>query len=149
MKSKNKLPIIMTCLAALVVVLAIIHFATRTKVPEGAVSVETDGKISYLVLTDIPTSHVEGEIVNGKGDIKSIDGEGIRLEDALALVGVTNPKRVTAVADDEYNAVIEGNEIAHDAQVYLLVEDGEGRLVVFGDPNSKRNVSHLTRLVVE
>lgn len=149
MKSKKKLPIIMTCLAALVVVLAVIHFTTRTKVPEGSISVETGGKVSYLVLTDIPTSHVEGEIVNGKGEIKSIDGEGIRLEDALALVGVTNPKRVTAVADDEYNAVIEGDEIAHDAQVYLMVEDGEGRLVVFGDPNSKRNVSHLTRLVVE
>jgi len=148
-KSKKKLPIIMTCLAALVVVLAVIHFTTRTKVPEGSISVETGGKVSYLVLTDIPTSHVEGEIVNGKGEIKSIDGEGIRLEDALALAGVTNPKRVTAVADDEYNAVIEGDEIAHDAQVYLMVENGEGRLVVFGDLNSKRNVSHLTRLVVE
>jgi len=148
MRYKERTPIIIVCLFSLVMILAAVHIATRTEVPKGLVAVEAGEKTFYLILNDLRTSHVEGEIVNGKGDVKTISGNGIRLEDALAVVGVTNPKQVTAVADDEYSAVIEGDEIALD-QVYLLVENGTGRLVVFGDSNSKRNVSHLTRLLVK
>lgn len=149
MKARKALTIALFCLVALVAVLTVVHLSTRTQVPEGTIAVETADRTVYLDLSGLQTIPVEGTIVNGKGEEKAVSGQGIALLDALAQVGVTAPARVTAIADDEYSAVIEGSELAQEGRVYLLVEDGQGHLVVFGDPNSKRNVSHLTRLVIE
>ena len=70
------------------------------------------------------------------------------MKDVLLAAGAADPGQVTAVAEDEYRAVIQGDEL-DGGQVYLMIEGSESRLVVFGDPNSKRSVSRLVRLVVE
>lgn len=149
MKSKKRLAIIVICCIALVAVLAIVHSQTRTKVPEHAVAVEMGDQVSYIDLDNINTDDVEGEIVNGKGDKIEIDGDGILLGDALKQAGAEATTKVTAVADDEYSADITVEEITEPDKVYLMVEDEEASLVVFGDENSKRNVHGLVRLVVE
>lgn len=128
--------------------LALLHSAARPEVPEGAVLVQTSAGDSCLMLDELPTAPVTGEIINGRGECKPIDGEGIALKDVLLAAGAADPGQVTAVAEDEYRAVIQGDEL-DGGQVYLMIEGSESRLVVFGDPDSKRSVSRLVRLVVE
>lgn len=128
--------------------LAVLHNAARPQIPEGTLLVQTSRGDVCLAPDKLPVTSVTGEIINGKGETKPINGEGISLKDALLAAGVDSPNRVTAVAGDEYSAAIEREELDGD-RVYLLIEEGEVRLVVFGDPNSRRNVSHLIRLIVE
>ena len=53
------------------------------------------------------------------------------------------------VADDEYSAMVSKDELDQTDKVYLLVgTEDRSQLVVFGDENSKRNVSGIIRLGV-
>jgi len=68
----------------------------------------------------------------------------------LAQAGIDEYAQVTAVADDGYSAVVTREEIEEFDKVFLLLEEGEQpQLLVFGDANSKRNVSGVIRLIVE
>ena len=148
MSHKKRMLLAAVLLLGLTAALAVLHFAARPQVPEGTVLVRAGGDGVCISLRDLPLSRVEGAILNGKGETAEISGQGILLREVLHYAGVTGPGRVTAVADDSYSAVVESGELAG-STVYLLMEEGQGRLVVFGDPNSKRNVSHLTELIVE
>ena len=59
-------------------------------------------------------------------------------------------RQVTVTADDEYSAVVTAEELAAPDKVYLIAQEEDGvQLVVFGDSNSKRNVSNVVRVTVE
>ncbi len=138
--------------AAAVLVLAaliVIRLSTRTAVPEGTIRLERDGTITQIDPATLTLTDVHGTVVNGKGEEKPVDGKGILLADLLAGQKQTGFSRVTAVADDEYSADVTAEEIARPDKVWLVQqEDGSFKLVVFGDSNSKRNVSDVRRLVI-
>ena len=150
MKKKSKGTIIIIAVLLLVTAgAALLHLTSRTEVPEGVLLVEKDGikiKIETSVLTTKP---VVGTIVNGKGEEIAIDSPGILLSQLLADAGIAVGEQIVVVADDEYSAVVTAAELNEPDRVFLLVQEGKRpQLVVFGDPNSKRNVSGVIRLVV-
>lgn len=144
----RRLAAVAVLLLGLTAGLALLHGASRPEIPEGSVLVQTSRGDFHLILDNLSAVPVTGEIVNGRGERKPVSGEGIALKDALLAAGVSVPGQVTAVAEDEYSAVIEGNEL-DEGRIYLLIEENEVRLVVFGDSDSRRCVSHLVRLVVK
>lgn len=148
-KKKRIIIAIVACLLVVTGVAAIIHFATRDSVREGTILVEAAGKKHEIVLSELSLVEVEGIAVNGKGEEKTISGSGIAVADLLSLVDVNEYSEINVIADDEYSASVSADEIAEDGKVYLLVEDNQGRLVVFGDENSKRRIKNVVRIVVD
>lgn len=148
---KNKLPVaIITALFVLTAVIAVVHLSTRTAPPGGTLRIEIGNQVTDLDLNKLELTPVQGTVVNGKGDEKTIDAQGELLSSVLEKAGITDYTQVGVVADDEYSVTVTAGEIAEADCVYLLMEDGERpQLLVFGDPNSKRNVSNVIRLVVE
>lgn len=128
---------------------ALLHLATRTEVSEGVLLVEKDGIKIKIKTAELTTKPVAGTIVNGKGEEIAIDSPGILLSKLLADAGIAVSGQVVIVADDEYSATVTAAELSEADRVFLLIREGERpQLVVFGDPNSKRNVSGVIRLVV-
>lgn len=138
--------IVIVVLIAITGVLAGIHFASRDKIEQGAIVIEVNGDRKNVKLDSLKTATVEGTVVNGKGEEKTISGNGIELK---SLIDSTSIESVTVTASDEYSAELSGDEIAEAGKVYLMVEDGKGNLVVFGDNNSKRNVTDVVKIVVK
>lgn len=148
-KKKRIIIAIIACLLVVTGVAAIVHFATRDSVREGTILVEAAGKKHEIVLSELSLVEVEGIAVNGKGEEKTISGSGIAVADLLSLVDVNEYSEINVIADDEYSASVSADEIAEDGKVYLLVEDNQGRLVVFGDENSKRRIKNVVKIVVD
>lgn len=148
MNSKKRLGLICVLCAVLVAVLAVVHFATRTEVPENAIAIEAGENTSYVVMGEQKLSTVEGEVVNGKGETSEVSGEGILLQDLLKDAKAEVTSKVKVISDDEYSAEVEADELEGE-KVYLVMEDQTVRMYVFGDPNSKRNVANVKRIVVE
>lgn len=148
---KNKLTIvIIAVLVIITAVIAAVHLSTRPVPPGGTLRIEAGGQTTDFPLGKLELTPVQGTIVNGKGEEKSIDSQGELLSGVLEKAGITEYTQVNVVADDEYSVTVTAEEIAEADRVYLLLEDGdELRLLVFGDSNSKRNVSNVIRLVVE
>lgn len=148
---KSKLT--MASIAILVIITAVIaavHLTTRQTPPDGALRIEAGGQTTDFALSTLELAPVQGTVVNGKGEEKSIDSKGELLSSVLEKAGITEYTQVSVVADDEYSVTVTAEEIAEADRVYLLLEDGkELQLLVFGDPNSKRNVSNVIRLEVE
>ena len=67
----------------------------------------------------------------------------------LEAAGIEKFTRVCATANDEYSAVITAEEILNPSRVYIMETEKGLNLVVFGDSNSRRNVSDVARLGVE
>lgn len=147
---KNKFLIVL--LIVLVVVTAgaaVWHNATRVTAPQGTLRVECGDTVTEISLDQLQLSPVQGTVVNGKGEERTIDDQGVLLSQVLEQAGVSDYAQVEAVADDEYSATVTKDEIDQLDKVYLLVgEEDRPQLVVFGDENSKRNVSGVIRLVV-
>ena len=131
-------------------VLAVIHQMTRTEEVEGAVLVEFAGQSVAVQIEDMPLSVVKGTVVNGKGDMREIDAQGILLADVLTLAGVENMPEsgVLVTAADEYSVEVTADELAEEDKVYLLQEETP-RLLVFGDNSEKRNVKNVARITVQ
>lgn len=147
---KNKMRVLLlAALGLLTVVAALYHAATREDVPLGILRVEVLGDTFDVPLDGLKISDVSGSIVNGKGESRSVEATGILLLDILREVGISSFGQVVVCADDEYSAVVFSDEVYADAAVYLLIDgDERPQLVVFGDPDSKRNVTDVIRLVV-
>ena len=130
---------------------AAFYLTTRTAVPEGALRVEfAGGKAVELSLGALNLVSVQGTVINAKGEECAIDTQGILLSDVLRGAGVTEYSMVTVTADDEYSAQVISEEIAEPDKVYLVQQEAGGmQLIVFGDENSKRNVSNVVRLSVQ
>lgn len=129
-------------------VLAYVNNSKRVEVPEHNIAVAIGNDLKYIDLDKLSTTDVKGQIVNGKGEVKDISGKGILLKDIISDYVKADYNSVKIVADDEYSAEIKAEELGKDSSAYLLIEDSEARLYVFGDPNSKRNVSNVVRIEV-
>ncbi len=147
MKKNSKIVIaVIAVLIALTAALAIVHSATRTEVPDGALLVSCGGGNKYVDLNSLETVSVRGSVVNGKGEKSDIDTQGVPLADVIESAGF-DPNGAAAVrvtADDEFSAELSGDELNEEGKAYLVGEnDGSMRLVVFGDSNAKRNVRNV------
>ena len=140
MKSKRLILIIVCALVLLTAVLAVVHFTTRESVPEGAILVRQDGNDTYITMDKLTLTNVTGTIVNGKGEEREINDQGVNLGE-LAKGGF---QTVTVTSDDEFSAEVGAEEIGN--AFLILNEDGSTQLVVFGDNNSKRAVRNVTRI---
>lgn len=152
MKKNSKIVIaVIAVLIALTAVLAIIHSAARTEVPDGALLVSCGGENKYVALNSLDTVSVRGSVVNGKGEKSDIDTQGVPLADVIESAGF-DPSGAAAVkvtADDEFSAELSGDELNEAGKAYLVSEDdGSMRLVVFGDSNAGRNVRNVVSVEV-
>lgn len=148
MKKDKLVKIIILGLVILTAIAAAVHFAVRTQVPEGTVLVEWDGGETPVDLAKLALTEVRGTVRNGKGEELAVDGQGAPLSAILTQAGVTEYSQVTVTAADSYSAVVTAAEIAQPDKVYLMVQEDGPRLVVFGDENSKRNVTGVAVLTV-
>lgn len=150
MKQRKTVIVILVCLLLVTAVFTLLHLSTRDQVPEGVLLVSGEGKEQYMDLSKLPLGPVSGIVVNGRGEEKTMEGQGISIADLLTAAGFdpAAPKQVTAVSEDEYSAEISAEEIAEGGKIYLLIEDGSARLVAFGDSNSRRNVKNVVKLYV-
>lgn len=140
---------IIIALAAATALAAVIHLTTRVSAPEGVLLVEADGQTKEVAWDKLELMSVQGTLVNGKGEKRTVDTQGIPLRDVLEYAGVSVKTELTVIARDEYSASVTAEEIEADGQVYLSATEGGGiQMLVFGDSNSKRNVTGVARLVV-
>ena len=136
-------------LIAIAAVAAVIHLTTRDEVTAGCVELVYNGKSHDAAISDLKKDDVSGIRVNGKGEEIEVNGKGISLADLLAMKKIEDFAKVTVVSDDSYSAEVSKDEVMESGKAYMMVEDEEARLVVFGDTNSKRSVSNVKQIVVE
>ena len=140
MKQKKCILIILAALVLLTAALAIAHLCTRDQVPEGVLMVSYNGKSSYIEVDKLPLTEVSGTVTNGKGEVKTVQGQSVPL---FSLLDGSFQSAVVS-AEDEYTATV-GVEDAENAFL-ILSEDGSMRLVVFGDANAKRDVKQVVKV---
>ena len=151
---KKSTKIIMAAIAALIALTAvfvIIHSATRTEVPDGALLVSCGGEKKYVDLNSFNAVPVQGSVINGKGEKSYIDTQGVPLADVIKGAGFdpNNAAAVRVTADDEFSVELSGDELNEEGKAYLVGEnDGSVRLVVFGDSNAKRNVRNVVSVEI-
>lgn len=152
MKKNSKVVIaVIAVLIALTAVLAIVHSATRTEVPDGALLVSCGGENKYVALNSFNAVPVQGSVINGKGEKSYIDTQGVPLADVIKGAGFdpNNAAAVRVTADDEFSVELSGDELNEEGKAYLVGEnDGSVRLVVFGDSNAKRNVRNVVSVEI-
>lgn len=132
---KKSVLLIIVILLLATAVLAIMHLTTRTPEIEGAILVNGEA----VEISDLDFTRVSGTLVNGKGEEKQIDSQGVLLSEVCGS-GFTS---ATVTASDEYSAVVENKDSEN---AYLIEDDGSLRLVVFGDDNAKRDVKNVARI---
>ena len=147
MKNRKLTIIIIGVLLVLTAILAVVHLTTREKETAGALQIISHGETVTLALDELkPLEKVSGSIVNGKGETIPVDAEGVSVKNVLILSGVTEDATVQVTAADEYSVTVAAEETE---EVWLVMEGDGLRLVVFGDPDSRRNVRNVVRLSVE
>lgn len=147
---RNKIMIIaILALIFVTAAAAAVHLNTRVSTAEGTLRIETGDTAKELSLSELTPMAVQGTVVNGKGEERNIDAQGVPLSAVLAQANITEYAQVAVIADDEYSASVSVEEIHTEGKVFLLLAEGDRpQLIVFGDPNSKRNVSNVARLIV-
>lgn len=149
MKQNKWVLLLLMALLAVTAVAAGVHLSTRQSAPMGTVLVECAGRTKELSLDEVELTAVRGTIVNGKGEERNVDAQGAPLSAVLEQAGITAYTQVAVTADDEYSVTVTKEEAAAPGRVFLIIQEGERpQLLVFGDANSKRNVSNVIRLTV-
>lgn len=149
MRKEKSAKIAIIALVLLTATVAVVYLSTRPDTPEGTLRIENGGQVIELPLERLEMIPVRGAVVNGKGEERAIDAQGVLLGQVLREAGISAFAEVTVTADDAYNAVVTAEEIGEPDRVYLIRQDEGGlRLVVFGDSNSKRSVSDVVSLSV-
>ena len=149
MKKVEPAKIIVIALVLITAMVAVFYLNTRTAAPKGTLLIEYGDQALELPLEQLKLTAVHGTVVNGRGEERAVDAQGILLSQVLREAGVTDFSEVTVTADDEYSARVSAEEAAETGKVYLIQQDeGWMQLIVFGDGNSKRNVSNVERLSV-
>ncbi len=144
MKTRRMSIILLLVLCVAVLLFTVWHFSTRNVVESGKVQIITASSKTELTFDKIDLIEIHGQVVNGKGEERSVDGKGALLSSVLTTAGVTVQTEVKVTSDDEYSAVVTAEEIFAPDKVYLMLqEDGQIQMVVFGDANSKRNVTNV------
>ena len=146
---KSKVVFLILLLVALTGVLAAVHLTTRNKVGADEVQLTYKDKTYSVEYKKLDLEQVTGTRVNGKGEEKKVEAAGILLRKLLEEKNIEEYSQVTVVSDDSYSAKIAAEEIKEEEKAYLLLQEEELRLVVFGDENSKRSVSNVKQIVVE
>ena len=150
MKKVEPIKIAIIVLVLITTVVAVIYLTTRPATQEGILRIENGGQVIELPLKRLTFASVHGTTVNGKGEERTIDAQGVLLDQVLREAGISEFAEVTVTADDAYNAIVTAEEIAEPDRVYLIRQDEGGlRLIVFGDRNSKRSVSDVASLSVK
>lgn len=153
MKQNKKIVItIIAVLALMTAALALLHFGTREQVAAGTLLISHGEESTNIEIGRLPTTAVTGVIVNGKGEEKPVDTQGVPLSEVLLEAGLdpAGVNTVTVTADDEFSAELSAGEVNAEGKAYLAAEeDGSLTLIVFGDPNAKRNVRNVVKLNVE
>ncbi|WP_298016566.1 hypothetical protein [uncultured Dysosmobacter sp.] len=145
---KKRVRILLVGIFLMTVAVAFVYLTTRSAAPTGVVQVISGEKTAEVCLSDLDLRSVQGTISNAKGDITAVDALGIPLEKLLADIGITEYTTVSIISDDAYHADLSAAELHGEREVYLVAEGEQARLIVFGDANSKRNVSHVVRIDV-
>ena len=149
MKKAEPAKVIVAVMILITAVVAVFYLTGRTGVPEGALRIEYGGRALELPLEQLELTAVRGTVVNGKGEERTVDARGILLDQVLRKAGITDFSEVIVTADDEYSARVTAQEAAETDKVYLIRQDEGGmQLIVFGDGDSRRNVSDAVRLTV-
>ena len=153
MKTSKTMKILMLALLLVTVIVAGAYLALRAQVPEDAIVLEY-GSTTYIVdLQGIKMTEIHGERMNGKGEVKPVDGMGFHLQDLVAwtLGKDFTCDTVTITASDGVSAEITADELNEEGKVVLLwnEEDGRLQLIVFGDSDSKRSVKQVERIEVK
>ena len=107
---------------------------------------EGETKIAWDELTLVP---VQGTTINGRGEEKAIDAEGVALQSLMDLAGIEALERITVVAGDAYQAEVSAEELAEEGKVFLIRSEDGLRLIVFGDEDSRRIVRDVVQVIVE
>ena len=146
---KTKVVFLILLLVVLTGVLSVVHLTTRNKVGADEVQLTYKDKTYSVEYKKLDLEQVTGTRVNGKGEEKKVEAPGILLRKLLEEKDIEEYSQVTVVSDDSYSAKIAVEEIKEEEKAYLLLQEDELRLVVFGDENSKRSVSNVKQIIVE
>ena len=150
MKKVEPVKIAIIVLILITAVVAVIYLTTRPATQEGILRIENGGQVIELPLERLTFASVHGTVVNGKGEERTIDAQGVLLSEVLREAGISEFAQVAVTADDAYSAAVTAEEIHESDRVYLIQqEEGGLRLIVFGDGNSKRSVSDVVSLSVK
>ncbi len=143
----KKIGVYIAILAIFTTLAAAIRLYQADKPEPQSLAVSFNQTTVLLRADELTPIRIQGEIVNAKGETKSIDGMGLPLSDLLKQAGVEAAASVTARARDEYSAQVPHEDFARASVV--LQTDGGFQLVVFGDEDSRRNIKNLISLEAE
>lgn len=146
---KYRVLVFILVLALVTGIAAWLHLTTREEVALGTVQITANGQVKNVKLSELDYEQVSGVRMNGKGESIPVEGPGISLKELLQGQQVAFYTKVTVVADDSYSAELAAEEVAEDGKAYLLMEENSLRLIVFGDENSKRSITHVVQIIVE
>lgn len=145
---KKRITLIVILLLA-TAALVFVYLRSRDSVKAGDLLIKSTGGDVAFTFNDLNLSHVSGEITNKKGETKSIESEGIALSDIPSLAGVSDYSEISVYADDEYNAVLSKDEASAPNKAWLIKNDDTIRLIVFDDPDAKRDVKNVVRVEIK
>ena len=150
MKKRSFRGLLLAVILLLTATAAVFHLSTRKTVPEGHIQLIDAGKETTIALSDLRLYPVQGTIINGKGEQRTIDAEGIAVADVLEYGGITDFTRLTVTAEDAYHAELTAAEAEDTSNTYFILQETGGvQLIVFHDPNSKRCVSNVVQVKAE
>ncbi len=149
MKIKNIKTAALILMILLTITAAIFHLTARDTVPAGCLRIVFNGTKTEVELSSLDLQHIQGAVVNGKGEERTIEAQGIAVSELIALAGTERYSAITVTADDEYHAELTAEDVAVSENAYFILQDDGGvQLIVFHDTNSKRNVTNVIQVEV-
>lgn len=130
-------------------ILAINHLNNRADAEPGTLLVLAGERRIEIDIGELEHTAVQGTIVNGRGEARTIETEGVALVDVLDAAEVETFEAVRVVAADEYSATVAAEELITPGKVWLIQEEASVRMIVFGDADSRRDVKHVERIEVK
>ncbi len=144
----NRLIIFIGGIVSITAAMILINFALKEGVPENTIKITTSQESILVDLENLEYQLVEGLRINGKGEEKKVSGQGILVRELLEENRINSCSAIKVISSDSYAAELLEEEIWEEEKAYLLYEEKELRLVVFGDKNSKRSVSDVVEIMV-
>ncbi len=134
----------------MIIILGIAYSTNRANIAPVSVIVRSRTKSATISRDTIHLDRVEGVLINGKGEEQPISARGTPLREILEEVGIEAKVMAKVIVSDEYSAAVSAVDIAAEDKVYIILgENGRLRMIVFGDPDSKRDVNDIERIEVE